>query len=1010
MGMGPMLRMRNALALFVSGVVLAFACLATEETDETTRPYGILKRIPWRTSRITGSPEPPPPYRVQRIFPKQAFQQPVEMVHLPGTNRICVVERLGKIYTIPTERTSGDRSLFFDGPKDVPGLTAVYGLAFHPKFAENRFCYVCYIRKPGDPKGTRVCRFRVTNTDPPRIDPKSETLLLDWLSGGHNGGSLKFGPDGYLYISTGDGTAPSPPDGLDTGQDISDLLGSILRIDVDRKENGKNYAVPKDNPFVETKGARPEVWAYGLRNPWRMSFDRKSGDLWVGDVGWQLWEMVYRIERGGNYGWSIMEGPQVCRPEARPGPTKILPPVFAHPRADAASITGGFVYHGEKLKELRGAYIYGDYVTGKVWALRYDEKNNVTVKELADTSLAIIVFYEAPDGELALLDYNAGTIHELVPNRVEFDPKQFPRKLSETGLFSSVQKHKPAPGVVPFSVNVEQWSDHALAERWVAVPNAGTIVLNQPKGRVPTDWGTFPKDTVLVKTLSLELERGKPETRRRIETQILHFHGGTWRGNSGEWFGYSYVWNEDQTDADLVPANGMTLEFDVVDPDVPGGKYKRTWRIASRTECYSCHNPWAGYRLAFTVPQLNKVHDYGGIRDEQLRTLQHIDLVSLPDPKTKQTKVDLDPQSLPKFVNPYDETQPLEARARSYLHVNCAHCHRFGGGGNATILLRWQVELKDSNMIDVRPAQGTFGIHRAAVIAPGDPYRSVLYYRTAKLGAGRMPYLGSRIVDEHGIRLLRDWIASMPETNGDASAVRRIRTEQRRLVDGLKSNRLSPKQVDDGIDRLLATTSGALMLMEAVADKSVAESTRKRIIERANRNTPPQIRDLFERFLPPNERRQLLGAVVKLDDILRLRGNADAGKKLFFEAKTMQCKNCHRIQNVGGVVGPDLSHIGKKYSPRQILENIIEPSKVIEPEFITYLVETKDGRVLSGVLAKKSATEVVLRDAQAREVRIAMDNVERISPLRASIMPELLHRDMTAQELADLVAFLASLK
>ena len=152
----------------------------------------------------------------------------------------------------------------------------------------------------------------------------------------------------------------------ETGQDVSDLLASVLRIDVSA---GKSYAVPKDNPFVGHMDARPEVWAYGFRNPWRMSFDRKTGALWLGDVGWQLWEMVYRVQRGGNYGWSIKEGPQSVRPELAIGPTEILSPVIAHPRSEAASVTGGYVYRGKRHKELAGSYVYGDYVTGKIWSL-----------------------------------------------------------------------------------------------------------------------------------------------------------------------------------------------------------------------------------------------------------------------------------------------------------------------------------------------------------------------------------------------------------------------------------------------------------------------------------------------------------------------------------------------------------------------------------------------------------------------------------------------------------------
>src|SRR5262249_28383260 len=312
------------------------------------------------------------------------------------------------------------------------------------------------------------------------------------------------------YISTGDAANPNPPDALDTGQDLSDLLSSILRIDVDREEHGKPYAVPLDNPFIKTPNARPEIWAYGFRNPWRMSFDRGTGDLWVGDVGWELWEMVYRVRRGGNYGWSVMEGPQPVRPEAKRGPTPILPPALALPHTESASITGGYVYRGKRLKDLAGAYVFGDWVTRKVWGTRFDAEDKVVRhQELAETAQRIVAFGEDTDGELYIVGYEeAGAIHRLVPNEVASERRpDFPRTLSETGLFASVAAHAPAPGVVPFSINAEPWADHAIAERLVAVPGTGTAQMYDRPIPIPGGFFSgavfFPKDGVLAKTISL---------------------------------------------------------------------------------------------------------------------------------------------------------------------------------------------------------------------------------------------------------------------------------------------------------------------------------------------------------------------------------------------------------------------------------------------------------------------------------------------------------------------------
>src|SRR6266508_4211859 len=236
------------------------------------KPFGIDKRIPWTTSRITGSPDPPHPYRIERVFPKLRFNNPLLLARAPGLDRFFVGEQAGKIYSFRNDPKCDKADLFFDlttelhswDKNKVRGIEALYGLAFHPQFAKNRYCYVCYVvasKNSGEqlPEGSRVSRFRVTDTNPPRIDPKSEKILITWLGGGHNGGDLHFGNDGFLYISTGDGTSPNPPDALDTGQDISDLLSSILRIDVDRQDKGRAYAVPPDNPFVKTPKARPEV-------------------------------------------------------------------------------------------------------------------------------------------------------------------------------------------------------------------------------------------------------------------------------------------------------------------------------------------------------------------------------------------------------------------------------------------------------------------------------------------------------------------------------------------------------------------------------------------------------------------------------------------------------------------------------------------------------------------------------------------------------------------------------
>ena len=246
------------------------------------------------------------------------------------------------------------------------------------------------------------------------------------------------------------------------------------------------------------------------------------------------------------------------------------------------------------------------------------------------------------------------------------------------------------------------------------------------------------------------MKSGHPESRRRLETQVLHFDGQDWRG-------YTYAWNDAQTDADLVAAEGMDRTLVVDDPRAPGGRREQTWHFPSRAECLTCHNSWSGYRLSFNPLQLGK--DHAGV--DQLESFQALGLLSAPKGGIEGRTTD-GGKPAQKLTNPYDPSASLDERARSYLQVNCAHCHQFGGGGTANISLRYDTPLEQTLILDVRPSQGTFGIYDARIVAHGDPYRSVLFYRMAKLGPGRMPRIGSDLLDEDGLRLMRDWIAQGP--------------------------------------------------------------------------------------------------------------------------------------------------------------------------------------------------------------------------------------------------------
>ena len=977
---------------FIATLILVSLVFATPRRGALadSPKVGIEKRVAWTTSRITGSPEVPLPYVSERVFPALKFNNCLDLTAMPGSDRLFVVEQSGKIFSFPNKSDIAAADLAIDFAKAIPGVEQVYALAFHPDFVRNRLCFVCYIKKAELPDGTHIARFRVSDTNPPTIDAASETTIITWLSGGHNGCCLKFGLDGCLYISTGDGSGPNPPDARRAGQDVSNLLSCILRIDVDHADDGKNYRIPTDNPFVDLKGARGEIWAYGFRNPWRMSIDRQTGDLWVGDVGWELWELLDRVERGGNYGWSVVEGRQSTNPEWPRGPTPILPPTIDIPHSESSSITDGLTYYGSRLKELHGHHIYSDYDTGKFWGFRYVDGKVIGHRELADTTHRVVGFGEDREGEFYFLDHTAGTIHRLIPNPQPDQSATFPRKLSETGLFDSVTSQTPAPGVIPYSINAEPWADYAVAERLVAVPNELSINAAGPA------W-VFPKDSVFAKTLSLDRQLGNSSSRRRVETQILHFDGIDWQT-------YAYQWNDEQSDAVLLPAAGAERTFDIVDANAAGGKRQQTWRFSGRAECQRCHNKWSGSALGFITPQLNRDHGYGGASASQLDTLAHIKIIEPPPPPTEKR---------PRLANPRDASADLDGRARGYLQTNCAHCHRLHAGGSVLSQMHYDLPLEKTNMIGARPSQGTFGIHAAQVIAPGDPFRSVLLYRMAKLGGGRMPHIGSTEVDRDGVELIYNWLRQLPpetakETAGHDAAAK-LRGEERAELARLRAAESSTVQ-NESVERLLSSTSGALLLLRSVDHRELPATAASLVVERATRHSDVSIRDLFERFLPPDQRIKRLGSVVRSEQILALPGDSSRGKQVFFETSGVSCKNCHRIEKEGKEIGPELTTIGKKLTRVQLLESILEPSKLIEPKYVTYLAETDDGRILTGLLLNKDDNEVVLKDAQDKVIRIPAKQIEQLVPQRQSLMPDLLLRDMTAQQVADLLAYLGSLK
>ena len=999
----------------LAGMLVAFGllCVTTAAPAADKASFSTTARVAWTTSRVKGSPDPPSPYVTRVAFPNLTFDEPLDMNYSAGINRLLVVERYGRIFSVPLDRKTAKPDLVLDANvvlgRTKPKTLAAYGFALHPEYPKVRYAYATIVTSNTEelPRGSRVSRFRVLPGEPPRCDPKSEQILVEWPSGGHNGGCLQFGPDGYLYIATGDSSGIA--DLYLTGQDLTNLSGAILRIDVDHPGEKLPYTVPRDNPFLKTPGARPEIWAYGLRQPWKMSFDTATGDLWTGNIGQDLWEMVFRIKRGGNYGWSITEGSHPFEPERPRGPTAIVPPIIEHDHANFRSITGGFIYHGQKLEKLKGAYVYGDYDTGRIWQLRFDRKTEklVSSSELVDSSMRLVGFGQDGQGELYLLDHVSGRIHELVPNPNAGRVSNFPKTLSATGLFDSVKTLSPAAGLIPYDVIAPQWADTATKQRYLALPGDSkmefeTLTYPQPAPGSPPGW-KFPNGTVIVETVFLEMETGNPASRRRLETRILHHERLSGDESNGDqyWQGYTYVWNDQQTEANLLlNPQGRDRTFQIADPAAPGGTRRQSWHFPSRTECTVCHNMAAKYVLGVTTHQMNRDYDYAGRKLNQVKLLETLGCFAKPLPKPTR--------DLPRLVDYRASTNDLGLRARSYLHANCSHCHRKWGGGNARFQLLATLDLGDTGTLNVRPGQGTFGMASAKVLAAGDPYRSVMFFRMSKLGSGRMPRIGSSVIDPVGTKLIKEWIATLPAASPE-SHIAQARGETAVALKTLRTSKTAAGRAAQ-ITALLQSTSGAIRLLQAANSKQLDPATRQQVITSATAHSSATVRDLFETFLPEEKRVKRLGNTVKPEQILALPGSIERGRDVFFKTDGVQCKNCHKISGQGKEVGPDLSGVGKKFTRAQILESILQPSRKIEPKWLSYVVETVQGRVFTGLLVKKDDKQVVLRDAKDKLTTIAADDVDVLAAQQKSLMPDLLIRDMTARQVADLTAFLASLK
>ncbi len=668
--------------------------------------------------------------RVFRSLPDFVF--PVAMSQPPSdASQWYVAEQGGTIYRFDNVQSPSGRSVFVDLTTVVDssfGESGLLGFAFHPDYGNNGHVYVSYTATGPDasfPLTSRLSRFTTTDGGL-TLDPASELVILslDQPFDYHNGGHITFGPDGYLFMGLGDGGGDAVTYG-NRSQNTLNLFGSVLRIDVD---TGSPYGIPASNPFAgnalciangDSMEPCPEIYAWGFRNPWRFTFDRQTGELWLGDVGEHTYEEVNIVEPGGNYGWNIQEGPACFEPQSGCDTSNLVQPVAFYDHSVGNSITGGYVYRGSEIPELIGRYVFVDFVNQKVFATLPGVNGNFDYEILIDPSRAFSSLAEDQDGELYGLRYGNGRIHKFIQGGGTSN-NTIPDLLSDTGCVDPADPTVAASGVIPFEPIAPFWSDGAVKERYYAIPDAMTVDVS-PDG----DW-LFPVGTVLIKNFRL--------SGSLIETRLFMRH------TNGEWGGYTYEWDDLESQAVRV-IGGKTKDI--------GGQ---PWIYPSESECQVCHTDIASSSLGLEFAQLNKniLYPSSGQIGHQLVTADEIDVLTDPLPDV--------PANLPMLVNPADANETLGDRARSYLHSNCSGCHRPGGPTPSNMDLRHDTLLTDTQTCDVVPNFGMLGIPDARIIAPGDASRSVLVSRINRRDVHGMPPLGSSVVDAAGVALLSSWI------------------------------------------------------------------------------------------------------------------------------------------------------------------------------------------------------------------------------------------------------------
>jgi len=745
------------VSLVCGAALAAFACGSSDEPPGGVGPdgdggngegggvppvraeFGLDTRPANPTCKAPARPPSTAAVEFQQVFSNVNLAVPMMMAQRPGdASRWFVAQRGGTIVSFPTA-SPGNTPDAVVNLATVSGMTVntageggLLGFAFHPKFAQNGKLYVTWTTN-GGATGMQSLVGVLTSTDGGTTFGSYETILGPFAqpATNHNGGGIAFGKDGFLYLSFGDGGGGE--DQFANGQKTTSFFSKVLRIDVDNPGGGLAYGIPDGNPF-KAGGGEPATYAYGFRNPFRISVDRDTGDLWAGDVGQNKWEEIDHLQGpGGNYGWPCKEGthPYTYPPAPGNNPARcpnpsaaFVDPVVEHEHVpqNTRSITGGVVYRGSAIPSMVGNYVYGDYETQDLFILSFDGSTGEAKATKVDPAPAEPwgSFAEDTAGEVYAVSLS-GNVYKMTPT-AGAPPSTFPDRLSKTGCADPADVKKPASGLIPFGVNAALWSDGAEKSRFLAIPD-GTTITVKPDGDFD-----FPNGTVLVKDFALG---GK-----KIETRLFVRH------DDGGWAGYSYEWLDDQSDAVLLPASKKKVIG------------TQTWHYPSRSECLRCHTEAAGRSLGLELGQQNGDHVYPSTNriSNQLKTLEHIGVFAAPLGKPVDQVI--------AYPNPL-AAGPLEGRARAYLHANCSGCHRLDGGGRGNMELTFATAFKDTKTCNVDPESGDLAITGAKLLVPGSPATSLLSVRAHLPAANRMPPLGSSVVDTQGVKVLDDWITSL---------------------------------------------------------------------------------------------------------------------------------------------------------------------------------------------------------------------------------------------------------